>query len=504
MEQWVEFFEVFRYAYAQRALAASVMVGITCGILGCFIMLRNMAMIGDALSHAILPGVVGGFVIGGYSLMAFFGGSVIAGLTAAVLITLIQRNVRTKPDSAIGIVFTAMFALGVMGISYLSNNQGVHLDMKGFLFGNILGISNSDIFLTLLIGLFVVFCIIMFYRFFFLTTFEPSIAQTLGISSSTIHYFLMALLSFTVVASLQSVGVILVVAMLIIPASTAYLLSNKLHTILWLAGLVGLIAAVSGLLAAIALDTTPGPAMTINAAILYGLAAIAAPERGLYVRWRNRLRRQRKIRDEDVLKGIFKLREQHELGWTNLQSYTGFSDRQVKRSLRRLKQAGLLQSKTHSLEPTAEGIQHATWLVRAHRMWETYQAQKMGLTKDQVHPGAERYEHFLSEEQLQALAGELGDPQRDPHGKPIPKGKESRGTELRLSELEQNEEASISLDQPDEQTAVALWRVGLTPNLSFNYQGRANGHFLLKVGPQQMELDAELAERIKVHRHAKQ
>lgn len=289
----MELLELLDYTYVQRALLASLMVGITCGVLGCFILLRNMAMVGDALSHAVLPGVVGGYVVAGYSLMAFFGGAVLAGLLTAVLITLIQQNVRSKPDAAIGIVFTAMFALGIIGISYLSNTRGVHLDMKGFLFGNILGISNGDLFLTGAIMVFVIFSILIFYRYFLLTTFDPRMARSMGISSSTMHYFLMALLSFTVVASLQTVGVILVVAMLIIPASTAYLLADSLQRILWLAAGFGMLAAVLGLMAAIAFNTTPGPAMTVISAGIYGLTALFAPRRGVLVQLRRRQRRQR-------------------------------------------------------------------------------------------------------------------------------------------------------------------------------------------------------------------
>ena len=134
--------------WAFRALIASAMVGISCGVLGCFIVLRNMALIGDALAHAILPGVVVAFVLVGYSTIGFFAGSVIAGLLSAVFITWIQHNVKTKNDAAIGIVFTAMFSIGVIGISWISKNEGVHLDLKDFLFGNILGISNEDIYLT--------------------------------------------------------------------------------------------------------------------------------------------------------------------------------------------------------------------------------------------------------------------------------------------------------------------------------------------------------------------
>ncbi|MEL7534159.1 MAG: metal ABC transporter permease, partial [Bacteroidota bacterium] len=243
---WELIIETFQYDYAQRALITSAMVGIMCGILGCFIVLRNMSLIGDALSHAILPGVVVGFMVAGYSVLGFFTGSVIAGLLSAVLMTWIQRNVRTQEDAAIGIVFTSMFALGVMGISWVTRQEGVHLDLKDFLFGNILGIADSDMILTLMVMIFTIICVVAYYRYFFITTFESVVAETLGISVSTMHYFLMLLLSFAVVASLQSVGVILVVAMLITPASTAYLLTHKLKVMLFIAAAVGLLSTTIG------------------------------------------------------------------------------------------------------------------------------------------------------------------------------------------------------------------------------------------------------------------
>ena len=156
--------DVLQQEWAIRALFASIMVGIMCGILGCFIVLRNMALIGDALSHAVLPGVVVAFMFAGMNPLGFFIGSVAAGLFSAVVITWIQQNVKTKNDAAIGIVFTAMFSLGVMGISWISHKQGVHLDLKDFLFGNVLGVGDEDLWLTAAVTLTVIGAVIVFYR----------------------------------------------------------------------------------------------------------------------------------------------------------------------------------------------------------------------------------------------------------------------------------------------------------------------------------------------------
>ncbi|MDX1685095.1 MAG: metal ABC transporter permease, partial [Saprospiraceae bacterium] len=203
-----------------RALIASSLVGLMCGALGAFIVLRNMSLIGDALAHAILPGIVVAFILFGHHSLAFFIGAVIAGLLTAVAITWIQNKVRTKNDAAIGIVFTTMFALGVIGISRLSKNENVHLDLKGFLFGTVLGVSDTDLYLTTVITVVVLAAIAIFFRQLFITTFQPIVAAVMGIRVKMTHYLLMLLLSFAVVASLRTVGVILVVAMLITPAAT--------------------------------------------------------------------------------------------------------------------------------------------------------------------------------------------------------------------------------------------------------------------------------------------
>lgn len=418
MEQVIE---IFQHEFAIRALIASSIVGVMCGILGCFIVLKNMSLIGDALSHAILPGVVAGFLIAGYSVLGFFTGSVIAGLIAAVLITWIQRNVKTQEDAAIGIVFTSMFALGVMGISWLTHQEGVHLDLKDFLFGNVLGISDQDLVMTALVMVFTLVCVVSFYRFFFITTFESVIAQTLGISVSTMHYFLMLLLSFAVVASLQSVGVILVVAMLITPASTAYLLTYKLERMILIAALVGLLSSTLGLILAIYFETTPGPAMTITATLFYLIAVFFSPKRGLVSMYIKRKEMRKQVLREDVLKQALKLQEGTEANPSRIAADLDMSLTQVNTLLRNLERRGFLKMKGEEITLSESGARRGYELIRAHRLWETYQVEMMGLNVDQIHAEAEKYEHILTEALVKALAEKLGNPEQDPHGSPIPK-----------------------------------------------------------------------------------
>ncbi|MEL7343063.1 MAG: metal ABC transporter permease, partial [Bacteroidota bacterium] len=228
----------------------------------------------------------------------------------------IQQNVKTKEDAAIGIVFTSMLAIGVMGISWVTRQQGVHLDLKDFLVGNILGIMDQDMVLTLMVMVFTIVCVIAFYRYFFVTTFESIVAETMGISVQTMHYFMMLLLSFAVVASLQAVGVILVVAMLITPASTANLLTHKLKQMILIAALVGLLSTTLGLILAIIFETTPGPAMAVTGSFFYLLAVFFAPERGIISRSVKRRQKRLNILREDILKQAVRLHEKGELSYT--------------------------------------------------------------------------------------------------------------------------------------------------------------------------------------------
>lgn len=415
-----EILTAFDYPYAWRALMASVMVGLMCGALGCFIVLRNMSMFGDALSHAILPGVVVAFmVVGGYSALGFFLGSVGAGLLTALVITWIQQRVATKNDAAIGIVFTTMFALGVMGISWLSKNEHAHIDLKDFLFGNVLGVSDTDLVLTGMICCYVLASIYIFYRPLFATTFQPVIAKTMGINTKLVHYFLMLLLSFSVVAALQTVGVILVVAMLITPAATGLLLSRRLPSVIIIASGVGVLAAVLGLLVAFAFKTTPGPAMAVTASMLYAIAVFFAPERGLVFRFFRKRTREQRIQLEDVLKQGSRLEREDELSIVTLAEKTVLPASTIKARLKTLAKNKLVT--VSPLAFTDKGRLEADKLVRAHRLYETFLVNKLGLTEDQIHDEAERYEHLLTDEILDDMDRELGFPDTDPHGSPIPK-----------------------------------------------------------------------------------
>jgi manganese transport system permease protein len=269
--------QLVNYSYLQNALVTAVLVGIICGVIGCFIILRGMALMGDAISHAVLPGVVFSYMLG----TSMFIGAFITGVLTALAIGFISRNSRIKDDSSIGIMFTAMFALGIVVMTSL---QGTSVDLMHYLFGNVLAVSSANFVITLIIGGIVLVSVILFYRPLLLSTFDETMARAAGLPVKWIHYLFMLLLSLVTVASLQTVGIILVVAMLITPGATAYLLTDKFPVMLGLSAFFGAFSAVIGLFFSVMYDVASGASIVLAATAFFMIAFFFAPKHGLLIK----------------------------------------------------------------------------------------------------------------------------------------------------------------------------------------------------------------------------
>ncbi|RME40086.1 MAG: metal ABC transporter permease [Thermoflexia bacterium] len=246
--------EPLAYPFMLRGLVAASVVGVICAVLGTYVVLRGMAFFGDALAHAILPGVVVAY-LARWPLLA---GALAAGLVTALAIGSLQNRVRE--DTAIGIVFSGAFALGVL---LLSTVRTYTVDLAHFLFGNVLGVSVTDLRLTLVLGGLVLLVVAAFFKEFLVLSFDPVLAQMLHLPTTFLRYLLLVTLAVTIVTSLQTVGVALVVAMLVTPPATAYLLTRRLLPMMALAAGFGLFAAVAGLYLSYYLNLPSGPAMVL-------------------------------------------------------------------------------------------------------------------------------------------------------------------------------------------------------------------------------------------------
>lgn len=271
------FQDIFAYEFFQKALLTGLVVGIVCGVIGSFIVLRGLALMGDAISHAVLPGVAISFMLG----INFFIGAVVVGLLAAIGIGFINQNSNIKNDSAIGIVFSTFFAIGVLLIA----KANTAMDLTEILFGNVLTVRDVDRTLTLIVAGVVICVVVLFYKEFLMTTFDPTMAEASGMPVKTIHYGLMVLLTLVTVVSLQTVGVILVVSLLITPAATAYLLTKRMSSMIILSASLGGISAIIGLMFSIKFNLSSGPTIVLVATAFFLLAFIFAPKKGVLWKW---------------------------------------------------------------------------------------------------------------------------------------------------------------------------------------------------------------------------
>lgn len=267
-----------RYPFMVRGVIAAMMVGVVCAAVGTYVVLRGMAFFGDALAHAILPGVAVGYLVGGGSTASLFWWALLASVLSALGIGAISRSTAIKQDTAIGIIFAGMFALGIALISTVRNYT---VDLAHFLFGDVLGVRTADLWLTGVFGALVLIIVFLFYKEFLVISFDPVLAATLRLPAHLLDYLLMVLIAVVIVVSLQTVGVALMVAMLVTPAATAYLLTRRLPMMMVLAALIGALSGVVGLYLSYYASVASGAAIVLVCTVAFLLALLFAPGRGL-------------------------------------------------------------------------------------------------------------------------------------------------------------------------------------------------------------------------------
>ncbi len=258
------------YHFLQNALITAIVIGIVSGAVGCFIILRSMSLMGDAISHAVLPGVALSFILG----VNFFVGAIVFGLLASILITFIKENSIIKGDTAIGITFSSFLALGVILIGVANSST----DLFHILFGNILAVQDSDKWITIIVSIIVLGLIIVFFKELLLTSFDPILAKSMGIKVNFYHYLLMVLLTLVSVTAMQSVGTILIVAMLITPAATAYLYVNSLKTMIFLSSSLGALTSILGLYLGYTFNIAAGSSIVITSALIFAISFFISPK----------------------------------------------------------------------------------------------------------------------------------------------------------------------------------------------------------------------------------
>lgn len=261
------------YSFMQRGLLAALMVGVLCSVIGTYVVLRSMAFLGDAMAHAVLPGVALAYLFGGNLMFGALGAAVVVALG----IGFFSRKGTLKEDTAIGILFTAALALG---IALISSIRTYAVDLSHILFGNVLGVSDADLWFTAALTVAILCVMLLAYKPFLLISFDPVLAATLRVRVEFFRNLMLVLLAFTIVVSIQTVGIGLVAAMLVTPGATAYLLTRRLPAMMVVAALVGAAASLVGLYASYYLNIASGAAIVLTATLFFVLAFLFSPRRG--------------------------------------------------------------------------------------------------------------------------------------------------------------------------------------------------------------------------------
>lgn len=273
---WAFFSEPLSFEFMRQALIISILVASASAVLSCFLVLKGWSLMGDAMSHAVLPGVVLAYIVG----LPLVVGAFAAGMVCALSTGFLKDNSRIKQDTIMGVVFSGMFALGI--VLYTKIETDVHLDH--ILFGNMLGVNWADIAQTGVIALITLTVIIARRRDLLLYCFDPQHARAVGLKTGVLHYGLLAILSLTIVGSLVAVGIILAIGMLIAPGAIAYLLTDRFDRMLFLSVVISVTASVAGVLASFHIDSAPAPTIILVLTAAFIAAFLFAPKRGVLVR----------------------------------------------------------------------------------------------------------------------------------------------------------------------------------------------------------------------------
>lgn len=268
--------EPLHAVFMQRAMLAVILVGAVCAVVGTYVVLRGMAFLGNALSHAILPGVAVGYLIHGPSQFALFWWSLGTALATSLGIGAVSRRTQLKEDTAIGIIFAGMFALG---IALISTMRSYAADLTHILFGNVLAVGPRDLWLIGIFGGIAVLAVVLFYKELLIVAFDPVLAATLRLPAAALHYLLLILIATAIVVSLQTVGVALMLAMLVTPPATAYLIVRRLKPMMITAACLGSFSGIAGLYLSYYLNMASGAAIVLVSTGFFLIALIFSPRR---------------------------------------------------------------------------------------------------------------------------------------------------------------------------------------------------------------------------------
>lgn len=423
--------EFFTFADPNVRLVAlgSILLGVSAAIVGTFTFLRKRALVGDAIAHAILPGVCLAFMLTGEKHPAYLLiGAVIAGWVSLWVMDLLANNSKLHMDTAIGAVLSVFFGLGILLLTSIQHSGSANqAGLDKFLFGKAASMTQQDVVVFSTVAGVLLVIVLLFFRAFKAVAFDRAFARSIGLPVRGLEFLLSTITVLSVATGIQAVGVVLMAALLITPAAAARFWTDRIQVLLLLAALFGLFSGLFGAWVSYTAPAMPtGPWVVVLLSGIAIISIIIAPERGVWARIRLQRQNQRKMNRENLLKSFYAIGEQKQdfegdIRLSALTALRPFQRWELRTGLKHLKRQGWVAQMGEGVyRLTPSGLKESQRIVRLHRLWELYLTERMNFASDHVHNTAEAIEHIITPDVEAALLRELDRPLFDPHQSVIP------------------------------------------------------------------------------------
>ena len=428
METLIEFFS-FQYPNIKYVVFGSILLSISSAVVGCFTFIKKKSLVGDVVSHAVLPGICISFLAtGSKDPFMLIIGAFISGWVSILVMDAIIRNTKIKEDAATGLSLSVFFGIGILLMTYIQHSgNAAQSGLDTFLFGKAAALVGKDLLAFSVIALIVLLTVYLLYKEFKLISFDPQFARVIGLPIKRLEMILTSITVLAVVTGIQAVGVVLMAAMLITPAAAARFWTNRLSLMILLASVFGAFSGISGAFISYSAPSMPtGPWMVMILSIIALISFFFAPEKGILIRQWRRFSIKRQLLEENLLKTFYRIGENSgdhfkTVALDDLQLIRNFSPSQLSKGLRKLRINGYVRRDETNWHLTNEGFEKGKRITRLHRLWELYLTKYLRIAPDHVHEDADTIEHVITPELEARLEKLLEYPTSDPHKSVIPK-----------------------------------------------------------------------------------
>ncbi len=427
METLIEFFS-FQYPNIKYVVFGTILLSISSAVVGCFTFIKKKSLVGDVISHAVLPGICISFLAtGSKDPFLLIIGAFFSGWISIIVMDKIIQNTKIKEDAATGLSLSVFFGIGILLMTYIQHSGNASQSgLDTFLFGKAAALVGKDLVAFSLVAFIVLLIVIIFYKEFKLISFDPQFAQVIGLPIKRLELLLTSITVLAVVTGIQAVGVVLMAAMLITPAAASRYWTNRLSRMILLASLFGAFSGISGAFISYSAPSMPtGPWMVMILSIIALLSFFLAPGKGIFIRQWRRISIKKQLLEENLLKTFYRIGENsgnhfNRVATDDLQLVRQFSASQLAKGLRKLRVNGYVKRDSNSWFLTNEGFEKGKRITRLHRLWELYLTKYLRIAPDHVHEDADTIEHVITPELESRLEKLLEFPDVDPHSSAIP------------------------------------------------------------------------------------